>query len=39
MEIMVKRHIDIPMPEKVPVGDWVDLRAAEDVDLKGELIC
>lgn len=33
MEILVKRHTDIPLPEKVPIGDWVDLRAAEDVFL------
>lgn len=34
MLIFVKRHTDVDMPKKTPVGDWVDLRAAETVDLK-----
>lgn len=33
MEILVKRHSDIQLPEKVASGDWVDLRAA-DYDIK-----
>lgn len=34
MEILVKRHTDVQLPEKVPIGDWVDLRVAEGTDLK-----
>lgn len=37
MEILVKRHTDVQLPEKVPVGDWVDLRAAANYDIhKGD---
>lgn len=32
--IFIKYHIDISPIEMVPNGDWVDLRAAEDVDMK-----
>lgn len=32
--IIVKYHDDILPIEMMPNGDWVDLRAAEDVDLK-----
>lgn len=34
MEILIKRHADIPLPEKTPVGDWIDLRAAKDVYIR-----
>ena len=30
-EIKIKYHADIPHIEKITVGDWIDLRAAEDV--------
>ena len=30
MEIKIKYHADIDKIEKIPVGDWIDLRAAED---------
>lgn len=32
--IFIKYHTDISPIEMVPNGDWVDLRAAEDVDMK-----
>lgn len=32
--IPIKYHADISRIEVNPVGDWVDLRAAEDVDMK-----
>ena len=34
MEIEVKYHADIHPIEKTEKGDWIDLRAAEDVELK-----
>lgn len=34
MEIKVKYHADIHPLEQVDKGDWIDLRAAEDVELK-----
>ena len=35
LEIKIKYHDkDMGKIEKVPVGDWIDLRCAEDVDLK-----
>lgn len=34
MEIKVKYHADIHPLEKTDKGDWIDLRAAEDVELK-----
>ena len=34
MTIDVKYHADIYPLEKVANGDWIDLRAAEDVELK-----
>ena len=34
MEIKVKYHTDITPLEKTEKGDWIDLRAAEDVELK-----
>lgn len=40
MEILVKYHTDIHPLEKTEEGDWIDLRAAEDVELKaGESKC
>jgi dUTP pyrophosphatase len=40
MEILVKYHADIDPLEKTEKGDWIDLRAAEDVELKaGESKC
>jgi len=38
MRIDIKYHADIDKIEKYQNGDWIDLRAAEDVELKkGEL--
>lgn len=34
MKIKVKYHADIYPLEKTENGDWIDLRAAEDVELK-----
>lgn len=34
MEIKVKYHADIDPLEKLGGGDWIDLRVAEDVELK-----
>ena len=34
LTIQVRYHADIPPLEKLPQGDWIDLRAAETVDLK-----
>ena len=34
MKIQVRYHADIPPLERLPQGDWIDLRAAEEVDLK-----
>lgn len=35
LEIMIKYHDeDLGKIEKIPVGDWIDLRAAETVDLE-----
>jgi dUTP pyrophosphatase len=32
MKIQIKRHVpDLIIPEKITKGDWIDLRAAEDV--------
>ena len=40
MEIQVKYHADIHPLEKTEKGDWIDLRVAEDVELKaGESKC
>lgn len=33
MEILVRYHADIDPIEKIEQGDWIDLRAAEDVEL------
>lgn len=34
MEIRIKYLADIEKVQKINKGDWIDLRAAEDVDLK-----
>lgn len=34
LSIKIKYHADIKPLEKVDNGDWIDLRAAEDVDMK-----
>ena len=34
MTIQVRYHADIPPLEKLPQGDWIDLRATETVDMK-----
>lgn len=34
MEIKIKYFTDIEPIEKISQGDWIDLRAAEDVELK-----
>lgn len=34
LKIFIKYHTDITHIEKIAVGDWIDLRAAEDVALK-----
>lgn len=40
MEILVKYHTDIHPLEITEKGDWIDLRVAEDVELKaGESRC
>jgi len=39
-DIPIKYHADIDPLEKTAKGDWIDLRAAEDVELKaGESKC
>ena len=38
LDIRIKYHTDIPNLKKIEKGDWIDLYAAESVDLKqGEL--
>ncbi len=34
LKILIKYHADITHIEKLSVGDWIDLRSAEDVFLK-----
>lgn len=34
MNILVRYHADIEPLEKLPQGDWIDLRAAETVEMK-----
>ena len=34
LKVLVRYHADIPPIEKLPQGDWIDLRAAETVDMK-----
>lgn len=34
LEISVKYHADIDRIERIPIGDWIDLRTAEDVRME-----
>ena len=34
LTIQVRYHADIPPLEKLPQGDWIDLRAAETVEMR-----
>lgn len=34
LKIFIKYHTDITHIEKIAVGDWIDLRAAEDITMK-----
>lgn len=34
MEILIKNLRGVDLPEKFDVGDWIDLRAAEDTSMK-----
>ena len=34
MTIQIRYHHDMPPLEKLPQGDWIDLRAAETVEMK-----
>ena len=34
MKIKVKYHTDIDRIQKINIGDWIDLRASEDIELK-----
>lgn len=34
LTILIRYHADLPPLEKLPQGDWIDLRAAETVDMK-----
>ncbi len=34
MKIQVRYHGDVPPLEKLPQGDWIDLRAAETVEMQ-----
>ena len=34
LTILVRYHADIPPLQKLPQGDWIDLRAAERVEMK-----
>ncbi|MBQ4640504.1 MAG: deoxyuridine 5'-triphosphate nucleotidohydrolase [Clostridia bacterium] len=34
MQILIKYHTDLPPIERIPTGDWIDLRSAETVELK-----
>lgn len=34
MELKIRYLADIPHIEKISKGDWIDLRAAEDIDLQ-----
>ena len=34
MKIKVKYHADIDRIQKINIGDWIDLRASEDIELK-----
>lgn len=39
MEIKIKYLKDIEKIEKIPQGDWIDLRCAEDVEIKKGEYC
>lgn len=39
LTIQVRYHADIPPLQKLPQGDWIDLRAAETVDMKAGEHC
>ena len=34
LEISVKYHANIDRIERIPIGDWIDLRTAEDVHME-----
>lgn len=34
LEIKVKKLKDVKLPERIGKGDWIDLRAAEDVTIQ-----
>lgn len=34
MNIRIKYHTDLPPLERIPGGDWIDLRAAETLEMK-----
>ena len=34
LTIQVRYHADVPPLEKLPQGDWIDLRAAETVEMR-----
>lgn len=34
MKVKIKYHADIDRIQKMNIGDWIDLRASEDVELK-----
>jgi len=34
LTIFIRYHCDMPQIERIPQGDWIDLRAAEDVEMK-----
>ena len=34
MELKVKYHADIDRIQKINIGEWIDLRASEDIELK-----
>ena len=38
MEILIKNLRGVELPEKFDVGDWIDLRAAEDTSLKKAIL-
>ena len=36
--VKIRLHADIEMPQKIVIGDWIDLRSSEDVIMKaGEM--
>lgn len=34
MKVKIKYHADIDRIQKMNIGDWIDLRASEDIELK-----